>query len=67
MIVSMHTNQGTGRQWSASTDNTDNYEDFEFEGLSRASLYSLTIEETGYRPKQYDDIVLAGDMYLGNI
>jgi Fe-S-cluster-containing dehydrogenase component len=58
------TEQETGRQWGASTDN---YGEFEFEGLSSASRYSLTIEKTGYQPKQYNDITLTKDLYLGCI
>jgi tetrathionate reductase subunit B len=56
--------QATDKRWSATTDN---YGDFEFEGLSAASRYRLTIEMNGYRPKQYDDIVLTKDQYLGGI
>jgi tetrathionate reductase subunit B len=58
------TEQATGRQWAATTDN---YGDFEFDGLSAPSRYRLTVEKGAYRPKLYEDIDLTRDLYLGGI
>lgn len=49
------------------TTKTDNYGDFEFEGLEAGLTYNVRIEADGYYPITIDDIFLEKDVYLGNI
>jgi tetrathionate reductase subunit B len=46
---------------------TNNYGDFEFDGLEAGSIYYLTIQADGYYPLTVDDINLKNDVYLGSI
>jgi len=45
---------------------TDNYGDFEFEGLQPETEYSLRIEHAGYTPKELH-VTTKTDVYLGEI
>lgn len=46
------------------TTMTNNYGDFDFEGLERGSTYSLKIEAEGYHPVTIEDIYAEKDVYL---
>lgn len=46
---------------------TNNYGDFEFDGLDAGSTYHLKIEAEGYYPVTIDDIHLKKDVSLGNV
>jgi len=46
---------------------TNNYGDFEFEGLDGGKTYSLTIQASGYTTITQDSIVLKTDTYLGEL
>jgi tetrathionate reductase subunit B len=46
---------------------TNNYGDFEFEGLDSGKVYSLKIESAGYSSITKDTIALNTDMYLGDL
>jgi Fe-S-cluster-containing dehydrogenase component len=48
------------------TTQTDNYGDFEFEGLPENEKYSMTIEASGYKPVQIT-VNTNNDRYLGEI
>lgn len=48
------------------TVKTDNYGDFEFEGLQPEQEYSLKIESLGYAPKEFH-VRTTTDIYLGEI
>ena len=49
------------------TTMTNNYGDFEFEGLEGGSTYSLKIEAGGYYPVTVEDIYAEKDVYLEDI
>jgi Fe-S-cluster-containing dehydrogenase component len=49
------------------TTKTDNYGDFEFEGLDSGKVYSLRIEAPGYTAITMDSIALNTDTYLGDL
>lgn len=49
------------------TTRTNNYGDFEFDGLEADSTYLLNIKAEGYYPVTIDDIFLEKDVSLGNI
>ncbi len=51
----------------ALTTITNNFGDFEFDGLEAGSIYSLNIKAEGYYPLTIDDIILEKDVSLGNI
>ncbi|WP_455284054.1 4Fe-4S dicluster domain-containing protein [[Eubacterium] cellulosolvens] len=46
---------------------TNNFGDFEFEGLDSDRAYSLRIEAAGYAPITMDTIALKDDTYLGDL
>ena len=46
---------------------TNNYGDFEFEGLDSGKVYSLKIESAGYSPITKDTLALNTDTYLGDL
>lgn len=46
---------------------TNNYGDFDFEGLERECTYSLKIEAAGYHLLTIEDIYTERDIYLGDI
>jgi len=46
---------------------TNNYGDFEFEGLDSGKVYSLKIESAGYSTITKDSIALNTDIYLGDL
>ncbi len=46
---------------------TNNYGDFEFEGLDGGKVYSLRIEAPGYSTITMDSIALNTDAYLGDL
>ncbi len=46
---------------------TNNYGDFEFDGLEAGSTYRVTLKATGYRTMTLDDIDLPKDLHLGNL
>jgi len=46
---------------------TNNYGDFEFDGLVKGSRYSLNFKASDYYPITIDDIYLEKDIHLGNI
>jgi tetrathionate reductase subunit B len=46
---------------------TNNYGDFEFEGLDSGKTYSLTIQASGYTTITQDSIALKTDTYLGEL
>jgi len=48
------------------TVKTDNYGDFEFEGLQPETTYSIRIEHKGYAPKEFH-VQTKTDVYLGEI
>jgi Fe-S-cluster-containing dehydrogenase component len=48
------------------TIKTDNYGDFEFEGLQPEAPYSIRIEHMGYAPKEFH-VQTKTDVYLGEI
>jgi len=48
------------------TVTTDNYGDFEFEGLLPETEYSLRIEHAGYAPEEYH-VITKTDIYLGEM
>jgi hypothetical protein len=54
----------TGKEMKAKTNN---YGDFEFEGLDSGKVYSLKIESAGYSPITKDTIALNTDTYLGDL
>jgi Fe-S-cluster-containing dehydrogenase component len=45
---------------------TDNYGDFEFDGLSADKVYTVTIEKAGYKPQKIE-VITKVDVYLGDI
>ncbi len=45
---------------------TNNYGDFEFEGLVRDKVYKVIVEHEGYAAQSFE-VTTAGDVYLGNI
>jgi len=49
------------------TTTTNNYGDFEFEGLDSGKVYSLSISATGYTTITQNSIPLNTDTYLGNL
>ncbi len=55
--------KSTGAALSAKTNN---YGDFEFDGLEPATSWRLTIRAPGYYPVTVDDIVLRKSLSLGN-
>ncbi len=55
--------QGRGEK---SAVKTDNYGDFEFEGLSADKVYMVTIEKAGYKPQKIE-VITKVDVYLGDI
>jgi len=46
---------------------TNNYGDFEFEGLTTGATYRLTVAATGYLPISFDALRLEKDLHLGNL
>ena len=46
---------------------TNNYGDFEFEGLDGGKVYSLRVEAAGYTPITMEAIALNTDKYLGDL
>jgi ferredoxin len=46
---------------------TNNYGDFEFEGVEIGSIYSLKVEAEGYDAMTIEDICTEKDVYLGDI
>ena len=46
---------------------TDNYGDFEFEGIEKDRLYSIRIEAQGYYPVTIDGIYVKREVYLKDI
>jgi len=58
------TDTGSGQKL---TMNTNNFGDFEFEGLDSGKTYSLLIEAAGYTSYKIDTIKLAKDTYLGEL
>jgi Fe-S-cluster-containing dehydrogenase component len=48
------------------TIRTDNFGDFEFEGLQSETEYSVTIEHRGYVPEQFQ-VRTTKDIYLGDV
>ena len=46
---------------------TNNYGDFEFEGLPADKEYSVKIEYPGYKPKEFSGVKTKVDVYLGDI
>jgi tetrathionate reductase subunit B len=46
---------------------TNNFGDFEFEGLDSGKTYSLLIEASGYASYKADAVLLAKDTYLGEL
>jgi hypothetical protein len=58
------TDQKTGKSLKA---NTNNYGDFEIDGLKAGSSFSMTIKAVGYLSMTMDDISLQKDLHLGNI
>ena len=48
------------------TAKTDNYGDFEFEGLQPETEYSIKVENKGYAPKKFH-VLTKTDVYLGEI
>ena len=51
----------------ALTTSTNNFGDFEFDGLEAGPTYSLNIRAEGYYLVTIDDILLEKDVSLGNI
>ncbi|MFC1948280.1 4Fe-4S dicluster domain-containing protein [Chloroflexota bacterium] len=49
------------------TANTNNYGDFEFDGLAKGPVYCLNLKAEGYYPITIDSILLDKDISLGNI
>jgi len=49
------------------TVKTNNYGDFEFDGLEADATYCINIQAEGYYPVTIDDIYLQKDVSLGNI
>jgi tetrathionate reductase subunit B len=52
---------------SVMTTKTNNYGDFEFEGLESGKVYSLSIAASGYSTLTKDTIALNTDTYLGEL
>jgi hypothetical protein len=46
---------------------TNNYGDFEFDGLEAGSSYRLIMKAEGYYSISFEDILLDKDLHLGNI
>jgi hypothetical protein len=46
---------------------TDNYGDFEFEGLEANATYSIRIEADGYYPVSIDDINIKNSITMEDI
>jgi Fe-S-cluster-containing dehydrogenase component len=46
---------------------TNNYGDFEFDGLEAGCSYRLIMKAEGYYPVSFEDILLDKDLHLGNI
>jgi tetrathionate reductase subunit B len=46
---------------------TNNYGDFEFDGLEAGSTYRVTLKAAGYLPMVLGDIELPKDLHLGNL
>ena len=59
-LVNLSTNVGTQTK-------TDNYGDFEFEGLETNGRYSVLIEKVGYQPVKMDAVHTERDVFLGEI
>ncbi|MBA7495804.1 Pyrogallol hydroxytransferase small subunit [subsurface metagenome] len=49
------------------TVKTNNFGDFEFEGLPADKEYSVKIEYPGYKPKEFSGVKTKVDVYLGDI
>ena len=58
------TEAASGRAFTAVTNN---YGDFEFEGLEKGSSWQVKMEAEGYYPAMIADILLDKDISLGNI
>jgi tetrathionate reductase subunit B len=52
---------------SAISTKTNNYGDFEFEGLEDNKRYSVLMEKAGYRPKKIGQVRTEKDVYVGEI
>jgi predicted nucleic acid-binding Zn-ribbon protein len=51
----------------AAVTTTDNYGDFEFEGIDKGSTYTLRIEAEGYYPVTIENIDVRRDIVLNEI
>ena len=49
------------------TATTNNYGDFEFDGLEAGPVYSIKLNARGYYPMSIEDILLEKDVSLGNL
>jgi tetrathionate reductase subunit B len=58
------TDQKTGKSLKTTTNN---YGDFDFDGLETGSKFIITIEAAGYLKMTLDDISIQKDLHLGNI
>ncbi len=55
------------KELKTATTTTDNYGDFEFEGIAKGSKYALRIEAEGYYPVRIENIDILRDVYLKQV